>query len=236
MRAVHRRGSAGFRLLTALGATALALAGIGTIAAGVWGNPPPPQPPAALIHAHPAPSATPSSVAPTASAPAAPVTPAPTGPILEASVPTQLVIPAIGVNTPLIRLGLNPDGTVQVPPMILHSPAGWYDNSPTPGQLGPSVILGHVDTYSQRSVFYRLGDMRPGDQVSVTRADHTVAVFTVTAVGSYPKADFPQLQVYGNTNSAQLRLITCGGSYDAATGHYLNNIVVYATLTGSHPA
>ncbi|MBT2504174.1 class F sortase [Curtobacterium sp. ISL-83] len=236
MRAQHR-GSAGGRLVLALGAAALAIAGLGTIAFGLWGNPPPPQPPAALTHsrttspAQPTETAAPGTPQASAAAPGAP-----SGPILSASPPTHLLIPSIGVSSDLIRLGLNTDGTVQVPPLIRNSPAGWYEGSPTPGQQGPAVILGHVDTYSERSVFYRLGDMRPGDQISVTRADNTVAVFTVTQVGDYPKANFPQLQVYGNTRSAQLRLITCGGDYDAQTGHFLNNIVIYATLTSSHPA
>jgi len=231
VRVRNENGSVGGHRLMAVGATVLVLAGLGTVAVGLWGNSPPPQPPTALTT--PTPYPVPGSPV------ASPVTPAKLTPArlaLSASVPTRLVIPAIGVDSHLIRLGLNPDGTVQVPPLALHSPAGWYQHSPTPGQIGPAVILGHVDTYSQRSVFYRLGDMRPGDHIAVTRADHKVAVFTVDRIGDYPKADFPQLQVYGNTSTAQLRLITCGGDYDAATGHYLNNIVIYATLTSTHPA
>lgn len=135
-----------------------------------------------------------------------------------------------------MKLGLNADGSVQVPPVQSFAPAGWYENSPTPGQLGPSVMLGHVDAYNGRAVFYRLGEMKSGDQVSVTRSDNTVAVFTVDTVASYPKSNFPQLQVYGNTNRAELRLITCGGTFDKSSGHYLNNIVVYAHLTSERPA
>jgi sortase (surface protein transpeptidase) len=158
------------------------------------------------------------------------------GPILPPSEPTRLAVPAIGVDTSLIQLDQNADGTVQVPPLTSDSPAGWYDKSPTPGQVGPAVILGHVDTPAGRSVFYSLGLLRQGDQVSVTRADGTVAVFTVDRVAEYPKNAFPQLTVYGNTDNAQLRLITCGGAYDESIGHYVDNIVVFASLTSSHPA
>lgn len=135
-----------------------------------------------------------------------------------------------------MQLGQNADGTVQVPPLGTDSPAGWYQKSPTPGQQGPSVILGHVDAAAGPSVFYNLGKLRAGDQIAVTRADNTVAIFTVDKVAEYPKAAFPQFTVYGNTINAQLRLITCGGTYDRSIGHYVNNIVVFASLTSSHPA
>jgi sortase (surface protein transpeptidase) len=148
-------------------------------------------------------------------------------------VPTHLDIPAIGVSSDLLRLGLQPDGTVQVPPLSRDSRAGWYQNSPTPGELGPSVILGHVDSAEYGpGVFFRLGALKPGNAVRVTRADGTVATFRVERVASYPKADFPTLAVYGNTADAELRLITCGGQFDYSTRNYLDNIVVYASLTG----
>jgi len=225
----HRRG----RLLVATAVVLLAAAGITAIGFGLRGNGPPPAPAAAA----PAPSATPTRTAtPSPTAPATPQ-PAPTiGPILSRSMPTHVDIPAIGVSSSLIQLGKNADGTVQVPPLTDPSPAGWYTGSPTPGELGPAVILGHVDTRVGPSVFYRLGDIRPGDEVSVTRSDGTVAVFTVDSVTQYPKADFPTLKVYGNTDRAELRLITCGGVFNSAIGHYDKNTVVYATLTSSHPA
>lgn len=227
--ATPRRGG----LLVAAVAAALALAGGTTAVYAVWGNPPPPQPPtsASVPVATPAPAATPTPTAtshPT-SAPAVGLT-------LAASPPVHITIPAIGVNAPITGLGLNPDGTIQVPPLDNDNLAGWYTDSPDPGALGPSVILGHVDTTTRSAVFYNLGNLRPGNQISVTRADHTVAVFTVQKVGEYPKADFPTYTVYGNTDHAALRLLTCGGVFNRTIGHYDNNIVVYATLTSSHPA
>ncbi|MGW8730919.1 class F sortase [Streptomyces sp. NPDC055808] len=151
--------------------------------------------------------------------------------------PTAISIPAIGVHHALLSLGQNKDGTLEVPPMSDVSAPGWYRNSPTPGQVGPAVILGHIDgTTGAKGVFYALGALRPGDTVSVTRSDRTVAVFRIDGVNTYPKDAFPTLTVYGNTPNSQLRLITCGGRFDRATQHYLDNTVAYATLTGAHPA
>ncbi len=115
-----------------------------------------------------------------------------------------------------------------------YNKAAWYKYSPTPGQLGPSIIEGHVDSAKQGpSVFYRLGDLRPGNEVDVTLADGRVAVFTIDGVRSYSKDQFPTQVVYGNTNDPALRLLTCGGNFDASTGHYLNNIVAFGHLTSS---
>jgi sortase (surface protein transpeptidase) len=159
------------------------------------------------------------------------------GPVLRRAQPLHLDIPSIGVSTELLQLGLNADRTVQVPPLGRHSAAGWYRYSPTPGQLGPSVILGHVDSAAYGpAVFFRLGAIRPGDLVDVRRADATVAVFRVDRVVSYPKDHFPTLAVYGNTDNAALRLITCGGRFDFSTHNYESNIVAYASLVSSHPA
>jgi hypothetical protein len=159
------------------------------------------------------------------------------GPLLAASLPVGLSIPSIGVQSNLLKLGLNADRSVQVPPLSRDSQAGWYQYSPTPGQLGPSVILGHVDSAEfGPGIFFRLGAMRPGDSITVTRVDHTAAVFRVDRVVSYPKDHFPTLEVYGNTDHAALRLITCGGRFDFSTHNYLSNIVVYASLVSSHPA
>jgi sortase (surface protein transpeptidase) len=149
--------------------------------------------------------------------------------------PVAISIPAIGVHHALLSLGQNPDGTLQVPPMSEVSAPGWDRNSPTPGQVGPAIILGHIDgTTGAEGVFYALGALRPGDTVSVTRSDATVAVFRIDGVNKYPKDAFPTLTVYGNTTNPQLRLITCGGPFDRATQHYLDNTVAYATLTGTH--
>jgi hypothetical protein len=159
------------------------------------------------------------------------------GPLLPAADPIRVDIPAIGVSSDLLQLGLLPDNTVEVPPLAKNSQAGWYRGSPSPGELGPAVILGHVDSAEYGpGVFFELGALHPGDSVTVTRSDHTAAVFTVDQVVAYPKDAFPTLDVYGNTDNAALRLITCGGRFDPGARSYEDNIVVYASLTSSQPA
>lgn len=149
----------------------------------------------------------------------------------------MLDVPAIDVYHRLIQLGRNPDGTLEVPSLDDVQVPGWDRYSPTPGELGPSVVAGHVDSAEQGDgVFYRLGALSRGDQVNITRADGTVAVFAITGVNTYAKIDFPTLTVYGNTDVAALRLITCGGSFDAQSNNYRDNVVAYGTLLGSHPA
>ncbi len=167
----------------------------------------------------------------------APVVAQTKGPILPRSRPTRLSIPAIGVDSTMIQLGLNADRTVQVPPLGAHSKAGWYRYSPSPGQLGPSILLGHIDSAKYGpGVFYKLGALRKGDTVSVRLADNTVGVFSVDAVARYAKAKFPTLKVYGNTDHAALRLITCGGKFDFSAHSYEDNIVAFASLISSHKA
>jgi hypothetical protein len=153
---------------------------------------------------------------------------------LPASTPERLVVPAIGVDTSLLRLGLAADGTVQVPPIAANAPAGWYDGSVTPGERGSSVLLGHV-TVGQygNGVFLKLGQLTTGDRIEVTRADGTTADFTVTDTHTYAKADFPDQQVYGPDPQPVLRLVTCAGSPNPATHTYPDNLVVTAVLTGS---
>ncbi|WP_328466266.1 class F sortase [Streptomyces sp. NBC_00448] len=167
----------------------------------------------------------------TASGVPAPTTAAGTpaaGGALPASRPTGLDIPAIGVHSDLLDLGLNKNGTLEVPGKPLQ--AGWYRNSPAPGQVGPSVILGHVDSYATGpAVFYRLGALRPHERITVTRADRKTAVFTIDALRSYEKRTFPTLDVYGNTSDPELRLITCG-DWNARTHGYDGNTVVFAHL------
>jgi sortase (surface protein transpeptidase) len=142
-----------------------------------------------------------------------------------------LDIPAIGVHTDVIRVGLNPDGTVEVPPLENTAPAGWYQHSATPGETGAAVILGHVDSARDGpAVFYRLGALHPGDGISVHRADGSVARFSVTSVSSHPKSSFPTRMVYGPASFPALRLVTCGGSFDRRNGGYRDNIVVSAQL------
>jgi hypothetical protein len=153
------------------------------------------------------------------------------GPSLRHSVPVSVTIPAIGVRSSLLRLGLNPDGTIQVPSLVTSADeAAWYKYSVTPGQIGTSVIEGHVDSYDGPAVFFRLGALRPGNKIDVTLADGVTAVFRVTGVREYAKTEFPTTMVYGPADFAALRLITCGGAFDSATGHYLSSVVVFASL------
>ena len=142
--------------------------------------------------------------------------------------PTALDIPAIGVETRLIRLGLTAAGTLQVPSTT--AVAGWYTGSPRPGETGAAVIAGHIDSYRGPGVFYRLRELKPGNLVYVKRGRGTLAVFKVTAVRTFLKSRFPTAAVYGPVPDAQLRLITCGGTFDPATGHYLSNVIVFASL------
>jgi sortase (surface protein transpeptidase) len=142
--------------------------------------------------------------------------------------PVGLIIPSIGVRTGLVHLGLTSSGALQVPPTT--TVAGWYTGSARPGAIGAAVIAGHIDSVSGPGVFFRLRLLRPGDRVYVRRADGSLAVFEVTAVHSYLKAQFPTVAVYGPVPDAELRLITCGGTFDYATGHYLSNVIVYADL------
>jgi sortase (surface protein transpeptidase) len=165
---------------------------------------------------------------PAASAPAAPVpqsqAPAPAPELA----PVAIRIPSIGVDSALVRLGLNPDNTLEVPSDF--AVAGWYIYRPVPGEPGPSIIAGHVDSYTGPAVFFRLKELEPGANIEVERSDGSVAVFTVTAREQYDKDAFPTDKVYGPTSSPQLRVITCGGSFDWNTRHYNDNVVVFAEL------
>jgi sortase (surface protein transpeptidase) len=149
-----------------------------------------------------------------------------------ASVPTRLVIPAVEVDTDLIPLGLGADGTLDVP--AAGFPAGWYTGAPTPGELGPAVIAGHID-WNGPGVFFAISHLVPGDAVLVTREDGSVATFAVVEVAEFGKEDFPTALVYGGIDFAGLRLITCGGVFNRKAGHYEDNIVVFASLVSSTP-
>jgi len=142
--------------------------------------------------------------------------------------PVRLAIPAIGVRTRLIRLGMSSHGTLQVPASA--AVAGWFTRSPAPGAIGASIIAGHIDSYTGPGVFFRLRDLRRGRDVYVTLASGSTVTFRVTAVRSYAKDRFPRAAVYGPVPDAELRLITCGGQFDYATGSYLSNVVVYPAL------
>jgi hypothetical protein len=155
---------------------------------------------------------------------------------LPVSVPVSLRIPAIGVNARVISLGLDASGGVAVPPLSTPFVTSWYDRGPAPGQDGPAVLLGHVDAAGVGpAVFYKLGDLVPGDLVYVTRKDHRTVVFRVTAVTLYPEQDFPAKEVYGYTPHPTLRLITCGGDYDGRTHHYLDRTIAFAVYAGERP-
>lgn len=214
----HRRpGLAGLTPTPTVVAVVLGLAGSGLFAAASTHEGPPAPSPAAAV------AATGEVVA--AAAPVAPVG-------ARVARPVTLSIPAIGVDTPLVDLDLNADRTVQVPP---HAPpeasrAGWYRHSPAPGENGPAVLLGHVDSAQWgRAVFYELGALRPGAPVVVGRADGTAVEFRVDRVVSAPKASFPTDAVYGDTAGPELRLITCGGAFDDDAGSYEDNVIVFAS-------
>jgi sortase (surface protein transpeptidase) len=144
--------------------------------------------------------------------------------------PVRLEIPRIDVATRLMRLGLTADHELQVPPLSQAGTAGWYDRGPVPGQTGPAVLAGHVDSETGPAVFYGLSALHRGDTVAVERSDRRTAVFSVDRVAAFAKRTFPTRVVYGATHDAELRLITCGGSYDPARGGYQSNVVVFAHL------
>ncbi|QUH02247.1 class F sortase [Saccharopolyspora erythraea] len=148
------------------------------------------------------------------------------------AVPVEIRIPAIDATSTLVALGLNPDDTVAVPPVETPMQAGWYQYGPAPGERGPAVVLGHVNGAGEEGIFARLHELTPGSEVLVARNDGRTAVFTVTGVVQVSKLGFPTDSVYGNTDAAELRLITCGGDFDRKRGSYTDNIIAYATLTG----
>ncbi|MFF2076023.1 class F sortase [Kitasatospora sp. NPDC058162] len=203
-------------------ALALAAGGAWLVHDGTTGRDGPPLPPA------------PAAAAPTA-APAPTAKPSPTPPArppLPASVPTRIRIPSIKVDAPVTGLGLTSTRQLSTPPMDQRNLTGWYRDGAAPGAAGNALVVGHADGRTGPAVFYRLGLLRPGDTVEVTRKDRRTAVFTVDSVRVFPKQDFPDALVYGPTDRAELRLITCGGKFDRHTG-YAANTVVFAHLTGA---
>lgn len=155
------------------------------------------------------------------------------GPVAEplsASPPVALSIPALGVAADVVRLGLEEDGSMEVPAGAAL--AGWFEQGPTPGEIGPAVLAAHVDWADEPGVFRDVAALEPGDDVLVARADGTTAAFRVERVVSYPKTRFPTDAVYGDLDHAGLRLITCGGTFDEPSGDYADNVVVFAELAG----
>src|SRR4051794_21864534 len=157
---------------------------------------------------------------------------------LPRSKPVSLRIPAIGVRTRVYPIGKAPDGTLAVPqPGPRLDTAAWFENSPTPGQPGPAIVEGHVDSERGPSVFFRLGALRPGNRIQVTRRDATVVVFTVNGVRDFKKSSFPTALVYGARALAppQLRLIPCS-DFDRSIGPHVGNPVVFAPLPAAPPS
>jgi sortase (surface protein transpeptidase) len=142
--------------------------------------------------------------------------------------PVRIDIPRIGVSSSLLRLGREPDGTVETPPLRRAEVAGWYALGPQPGDPGSAVILGHVDSDRGPAVFFRLRELRRGDEVRVERADGSVVWFVVERTRQLPKERFPTDDVYYPTLKPGLRLVTCGGLFDHRTDHYRSNIIVFA--------
>ncbi|MFE3645168.1 class F sortase [Streptomyces sp. NPDC059169] len=146
------------------------------------------------------------------------------------SEPVRLRIPAIGVDAPVTKLGLDKKGALAMPPAGKADYAGWYAKGPAPGEAGAAIVAGHLDSPTGRAVFYGLGSLRKKKTIEITRRDGRTAVFTVDAAEVYPKKNFPNQKVYRSTAAPQLRIITCGGAFSRSHG-YLGNVVVYATLT-----
>lgn len=227
-----RRGT----YVVAAATAVLLVVGVALVGSGLRSTAGPPQPDGAAA-VPPSPSA-PSTQRPLKRHPSQRTAPSPAvktaefGPILASSDPVALDIPSIGVHsTNIVDLGLASDGTIEVPADA--SAPGWFTPGPSPGQLGPSVIAGHVDSLEGPAVFYRLGELAAGDRVRVTLADAAVGTFVIDRVEQFEKATFPTHQVYGDTTGrAELRLITCGGTYDEDKG-YLGNVVAFGHLAAA---
>lgn len=157
--------------------------------------------------------------------------PAPAAAGLDRSPPVEIAIDSINVRAGLDQIGLAPDGTLEEQPLSRASYAAWYRLGPAPGQVGPAVITGHVDTKTSVGVFFDLSRLQAGDRVVITRADGRAVSFSVDSLASFPKSAFPTQLVYGATDYPALRLITCGGSFNRQAGSYVDNIVVFAHLT-----
>ncbi|QFG68543.1 class F sortase [Ornithinimicrobium pratense] len=178
----------------------------------------------------PAPTGSATSI-PTASA-STPATAEPTQEAAPVALPVSVSIPAIDVTSDLLHLGLNPDGTLQVPQGPDFDSAAWYDGSPRPGEVGPAVLEGHVSSIGRGpSIFFNLTQLQVGDTIDVTRQDGTIATFEVYDLQQFPKDSFPTVQVYGPTKGPELRLITCGGTIAQSTGRFADNIIIFARET-----
>lgn len=175
-------------------------------------------------------SSEPPASAPSATASAETTAAAASAPLTH-SEPTKITIQRIGVSAPVGQVGLRPDGRVEEPPLSRPNLVGWYKEGVTPGEVGPSVLLGHVDAKGQQAVFYRLKELKAGDQIQVARKDGSTATFAVEQIQRVDKNAFPHKKVFGDQlDHSSLRLVTCGGAFDPKSGHYKDNVIVYAKL------
>lgn len=165
--------------------------------------------------------------------PAPTTAPASAAPVAD---PTQVTVPAIGLDAPLVPLGLNPDGSLAVPPLDKPEQVGWYAGGVKPGAPGPAVIVSHVDSHGHPGGGFRFHELKPGATITVARADGSKATFRVTHVDLVHKNDFPTAAIYGDTPGPEIRLITCGGPLDAAAHSYVDNVVVFGALAPNTPA
>ncbi len=147
---------------------------------------------------------------------------------MDRALPTRLIIEKLGIDAPIVDLGLDDKGALEVPKK--GGDAGWYVSSPTPGQIGPSVIAGHYDWVDGPALFFKLKNLEIGDEIRVNREDGSTAIFKVERTQQYEQDNFPTIEVYGPTSEPVLRLITCAGSYSQKAGRYSDNYVVYAKL------
>lgn len=145
-----------------------------------------------------------------------------------AAAPVRIDVAAVGLSSSVVPVGQTSDGSITVPPPTV---AGWYHFGPAPGALGPAVLVGHVDSHSRTAVFYGLARVRPGDTVRIVRADNSAVEFRVNAVTVVNKAAFPTAAVFAPTDDAELRLVTCTGAFDTTTHHYVDSLIVWATMT-----
>ncbi len=141
--------------------------------------------------------------------------------------PVAVAVRSVGISAPTIALGLRPNGTLEVPED--YSEAGWRMGGPEPGERGAAMITAHVDSKAGPGAFYRLTSVSAGDEIDVRRADGSTVTFVAERSERVRKDDFPTSRVYGKTRLPTLRLVTCGGSFNEATGHYRDNVIVYAT-------
>lgn len=157
-------------------------------------------------------------------------------PVLDPSPPRRIRIPVIKVDAPIHGVGTASDGTIETPSLNLPKEAGWYRDGPSPGQFGPAIVVGHVDTKDKPAVFHRLRELRPGARIEISRRDRKIAVFEVNSVEQFNKQGLPAGRVYQDYTRPALRLITCGGNWVGGDTGYADNVIVFASLISSRPA